>query len=613
AAVWVPLAFEPGQRNSPMHWRTVRGRLREGTSVQQAMAQLAAADRAISPPALVSQPGRTIEVRRLDEWLVGSRLRRTVIVAFGAALLVLLIACANVANLLLARGATRRRELAVRAALGAGRARLVAQLLTESVVLCALGGGAGLALAYGLLGAAGPLVREALPPTADVRLDLRVLAFTGATVVAVALGVGILPALQTRFGALAGWLNQGARGSSGRQARVRRLIVVGEVALSLVLVCGAGLLLRSLLRLQAVESGIRIAGVVAIDASLPENLYPSADAAARAFAAIAERVEAAPGVRRAAFTSHLPLRWIGNGEGMQVGSGEMFGVRFKRVDPGYFDAFDIPVVAGRGVTRRDTPGARRVVVLNEPLAARVAEQAGVADPIGQVVRLTFPAYGKPESDAGAFEVVGVIRPERVDAPGRPDPPVAYVAMAQVPTAAATLIVRVDGDAATAIGGVREAVREVAPGLPLGEVTTMTEVREGTFAGTTRPAWIIGAFAAVATLLAALGLYGVLAHMVAARRREIGIRMALGAGRGEVVSGILGGAAALLLGGMAAGLVGAVAFTRVLAGLLFDVSPLDPVALAAACAATLAVGLLAAYLPASRAAGVDPVAVLREEG
>ncbi|MGH8639271.1 MAG: FtsX-like permease family protein, partial [Burkholderiales bacterium] len=524
------------------------------------------------------------------------------------------IACANVANLLLAKGVARRKEMAVRTALGAGRGRLVAQLLTESLVLCLLGAAAGVAVAFLLIRAAAPVLLQSLPYTADVSLDLRVFAFAAAVALGVAMLVGALPSVQTSFGNLLQSLNRSARGSSGAHDGIRRTIVIAEVALSLVLVCGAILLFRSLLKLQQLETGVRIENIITMSVDLPMHTYGTPERAALFYESVAQRLEAAPGVAQAALTTHLPLRWIGNGEGLKAaGSDEMVNVRFKRVDPGYFNTLGIPLLAGRGITNRDRAGAPRVAAINEALAARLADAAGMKDPVGQTVTLGCPYYVKKGALMADVEIVGIIRSERVDDPGSPDPPVVYVPLAQVPRPDIKLIVRTQAEPAFVLSGIREAVREIDPNLPLGDIATMQQVRERTLSGASRPAWVIGVFAAVAAILAALGLYGVLSHAVTQQRRDIGIRMALGARSSDVVSHVLRKALLMVAAGLVFGIFGAVALTRVMENLLFEVSPLDPVALSVACISMTLIGLVAGFLPASRAARVDPMKTLRDEG
>ena len=611
---WKPLIFTPDQRSLKVHWLTVYGRLRGGATLTQARERMQAIHAALTADASSEDREAAIAIEPLARLLVGAGLQRSISVAFGAVAMVLLIACANVANLLLAKGATRRRELAVRAALGAGRCRLVGQLLTESLVLCLLGGMAGIVVADLLIRVAIPMLSESIPFTAAVTLDFRVLAFAGAIAVAVALLAGTLPAMQTAFGNLAESLNRSARGSSGAHSGMRRAIVIGEVALSLVLVSGALLLLRSLLKLQGLDTGVRIENVITMSVDLPIGAYRTPQQAALFYQAAAERLQAAPGVAQVGISTALPLQWIGNGEAMKVaGLEKLVRVRFKRVDPGYFRALGIPLLAGRGITSRDLDGAPRVVVINEALAARLADAAGLKDPVGKTVRVSCPGYVDTELFMPQVEIAGVIRNERVASPGYPDPPVVYVPLAQVPSPQVKLIVRTRAEAAAVMPAIREAVREIDSNLPLGDVATMEQVRERSLSGSSRPAWLIGAFAAIALLLTGIGLYGVVSHAVTQQRREIGIRMALGARASDVLSQVLWNALSMVAVGLAFGMLGAFGLTRVMKNLLFEISPLDPAALTVACVFMTLIGLLAGFLPAARAARVDPVTTLRDEG
>ena len=610
AEFWKPLVFTPEQRTRNYHWLTVYGRLHAGATLDQAREQMRAIRAALADVTSIYKREWTIDVERLARLLVGDNLRRSITIAFGAVALVLLIACANVANLLLAKGAARSKEMAIRTALGAGRGRLLGQLLTESLVLCLLGGAAGVAVASLLIRGAARFLSQSLPYTADVGLDLRTLAFAAAVALGVALLVGALPSFRN----LPLALHRSVRGSSGAHIKVRRAIVIGEVAVSLVLVSGALLLFMSLFNLQQVETGIRTENVITMSVDLPLNAYPTPQRAALFYESAAERLAAAPGVAQAAITTHLPLQSIGSGEGLWVaGIDEAVNVRFKRVDPGYFATLGIPVLAGRGVTDRDRNGAPRVVVINQALAARLADVTGIRNPVGQRARLGCPYYVEKGVLVADVGIVGVIRGERIDAPGRPDPPVAYVPLAQVPHPKVRLIVRTQADPVSVVPAIREAIRQIDPNLPLGDVATMQEVRGRMLSGTSRPAWLIGAFAAVAVLLAALGLYGVLSHAVTQQRREIGIRMALGARSSDVLSHILRNALAMIMVGLVLGMLGVFALTRVMKSLLFQVSPLDPFALAVACVSMTLIGLLAGFIPASRAARVDPVTTLRDEG
>ncbi len=614
AVFWKPLVFTAGQLTRDFHWLRVTGRLRAGASLEQArdeMRTIGAGLADVNPP---WKKGWSAAVDPFGRQLVGDSLRRTIYVVFGAVLMVLFIACANVANLLLAKGVAREKEMAVRAALGASRGRLIAQLLTESLTLCVLGGMAGVAIAYLLMRAALPLLSPSLPFTADAVLDLRVLGFAAAVALGVSLLVGLLPSLRTSFGKLTPSLNQASRGSSGSHAFVRRAIVAGEVAVSLVLICGALLLFRSLLNLRSVNAGVRIENVITMSVDLPSAKYPASESAVQFVEAVIERLHAVPGVERAAAASDVPLEGVRDGEVMLApGFPGGVNVSFKRVHPEYFSALGIPVLSGRGFGAGDRAGAPRVVVLNQELARRVSERFGMADPVGKVVRVSTSDYVKKQSTLKDVEIVGVIRSERVGNLHDPDRPVVYVPIAQAPTQEVRLIVRTRGDASAALPGIREAIRQIDPRLPLGRVSTMEQVKERNLSGTKQPAWVIGAFAVVAALLAALGLYGVLAQTVLQQRREIGIRMALGATSRDVLSHVLRNAMTMVAVGLALGLAGAFALTRVMKSLLFQVSALDPIAFVIACSAMALVGLLAGFLPASRATRVDPVTVLRDEG
>jgi len=619
AGFWTPITFAPEQRTRDYHWLGAVGRLRAGVTLEQAREEM----RAVSAGLSIQQPEFkrkwSVALDPFDQDLVNGTLRQSIVVAFGAVVMVLLIAAANIANLLLARGVARRKEMSVRAALGATRGRLVAQVLTESLVLCTFGGLAGVGLAYLLINSAVPLLSLSLPSTASVALDWRVMGFAAIAAIGVALLVGLLPALQLSSGRLSQVMNLASRGSSSREG-VRRLIVVAEVAVSLILICGAMLMFKSLLKLQRVDAGVRIDNVITMSVDLSLATYPDAERAVRFVEQVAERLRAIPGVEQAAVSTDLPLRGVRQGNVLTVpGGGETIGARFKRVDPDYFAALDIPMLAGRSFSPRDRAGAPRVAIVNETLARRLAERLGLTDParvVGRVIPLAKPLYenrGQTGTSEDA-EIVGMIRNERVNDLETPIQEVIYVALLQSPRREIKLIVRTRSDPASAMPAIRAAVGEIDPRLPLGDVRTMEQVKQLSLSGRSEPAWIIGAFAAIAALLAALGLYGVLAHAVNQRRREIGIRMALGARTGDVLAHVLRNAAGMVLIGLAIGLAAALALTRVvMKALLFEVSALDPLAFSVAAGAIMLVGLFAALVPASRASRVDPVSALRSEG
>lgn len=611
---WKPLIFTPEQRTRSAHWLPVMGRLRIGVSLEQAQEEMLAIDAQLTELSPAWKRDWSVMVEPYDQRLFYGNLQESIFLAFGAVALVLLIACANVTNLLLARGAARKKELSVRAALGAGRGRLIRQLLTEGLVLCLLGAVAGAVLAGVLSRLVLPLVFRSLPPTAELGVDLRVLAFTMAVTLPVFLLVSFIPSLQTSFVKLSRALNQVSRGTSFSREGLRRAIVVVEVAISLVLICGAALLFKSLLNLQQVDTGVRIENVITMALDLPLTAYPTANSAAQFYKAVVERVEATPGVEHASLSTDLPLQDVWQGEAMLPMDYESdITVRYKRVDPNYFGALGIPVIVGRGISDRDTAQTSRIVVVNEALAELVGDSFGFSDVVGEKVYMSDPAYVRMEGGLSETQIVGIIRSERVGQLGKDDPPVAYVALAQSPTRRIRLIVHTQGEPAALMHGLREAVTQVDPVLAVGDVSTMEQVREGNLSGASQSSSVIGAFAVLAALLAALGLYGVLSHVVTQRRREVGIRMAMGADTGDVLSLILRNGMSMIVAGLALGIIGAVALTRVMGSFLFEVSVLDPVAFALASALMLMVGLLACSIPAARAARVDPVRVLRDEG
>jgi putative ABC transport system permease protein len=613
AEFWKPLVFTPTELGSGEHWLAVAGRLRAGTSLAQAEHEMRAVHAFLARGFPDGQKKWSVLIEPFDLRLVDDGLRRALYVAFGAVGVVLLIACSNVANLLLAKGAARSKEMAVRAALGASRGRLFRQLLSETLVLCLLGTAAGLLAASYLIGAAVPRLPRAIPSTAVVRLDYRVFAFAAAAAVGVTLLVGLLPSLRTASGTLSIALNRSSRGASSARERLRQIVVVAEVAMSLVLICGALLLFRSLLNLQRVDLGVQVENIVMLSTDLSAARYPTPASAAVFYRTIVERLQAVPGVERVSLADDAPLEGAG-GENIRLpGGAESLLVRYKRVGPGYFRALEIPIVAGREFTAADHAGAMPVTVISQELARRLSDRFGISDPIGRVVNLPTLGY-----DRGAtridMHVIGVIRGERVQGSLRlPMEPVAYVPLTQSPRREINLIVRTTGQPGTSVPAIRQAVRQLDGRLALSRVRTMAEIRrQRSLSGTTEPAWVIGTFAAIAALLAGLGLYGVLAHTVLQQRREIGIRMALGATGREVVSHVLRNAGLMIVFGLVTGVAGAAAATRVLSGLLFGVSPLDPAVVLSAGGVMALVGLAAAAVPASRAARIDPIEMLRSD-
>jgi putative ABC transport system permease protein len=609
---WKPLIFTAAQRSSGNHWLTVYGRLRTGVTLSEARSEMQSMYAAMMQTMPANDRGGAIVVEPFARLLVGPNLHRSIWIAFGAVFLVLLIACANAANLLFAHGATRGTELAVRAALGAGRGRLTAQLLTETAVLCLFGGMGGIALARLLIGLATPLITQSLPFTAVVRINFQVLVFAAAVVFFVVLLAGVFPALRASSGDLAGSLKQAVRGTATASARVRRTLVIGELALSLILVSGALLLIKSLVKLQQLDTGVRIDNIVTASIDLPMQAYRTPEKAALFYDALTERLRSGTPVEKVGLSTYLPLQWVSNGESIQIpGAQRLLHVRLKRVDPGYFGTLDIPILSGRGITAQDRSGMERVVVINQALAASLANEAGITHPVGKTIRLSSVDYSGTNPLMLDVQIAGVIRSERTSSPGRPDPAVVYVPLAQSPSPNIKILVRTRNEVTSIVPAIRDALHQIDPNLPLGDIATLQQVRDETLSPASRPAWLVGGFAFIAILLAAIGLYGLISHSVTQQRREIGIRMALGARSTDVLSQILRVALLTVLISVAFGLLGTFLLTRVLRGMLFEVSPLDPFMLAAACISMVLIGLLAGFPPARRATRVDPAVTLRD--
>jgi predicted permease len=418
--------------------------------------------------------------------------------------------------------------------------------------------------------------------------------------------------LRASSGDLAGSLKQAVRGTATASAGVRRTLVIGELALSLILVSGALLLIKSLVKLQQLDTGVRIENVVTASIDLPTQAYRTPQKAALFYDALTERLRSGTPVEKVGLSTYLPLQWVSNGESIQIpGAQRLLHVRLKRVDPGYFGTLDIPILSGRGITAQDRSGMERVVVINQALAASLANEAGITHPVGKTIRLSSVDYSGTNPLMLDVQIAGVIRSERTSSPGRPDPAVVYVPLAQSPSPNIKILVRTRNEVTSIVPAIRDALHQIDPNLPLGDIATLQQVRDETLSPASRPAWLVGGFAFIAILLAAIGLYGLISHSVTQQRREIGIRMALGARSTDVLSQILRVALLTVLISVAFGLLGTFLLTRVLRGMLFEVSPLDPFMLAAACISMVLIGLLAGFPPARRATRVDPAVTLRD--
>ncbi len=586
---------------------TVLGRLAPGVTLAEAEAETDLI--AVRLAEANDGDGQNVDARLvpLHEELVGD-VRPVLLLLLGAVGLVLLIACANIANLLLARSTARAREVAVRAALGAGRGRLVRQFMTESVLLALAAGGIGLLVSIWGVEALVRLVPAGVPRLSEIGVDGAVLLFTLAVSLLTGAAFGLVPALQASRPDLQASLKEGSRGA-GEGRRSRRFsgaIVVAEVALSLVLLCAAGLFLKSLVRLLSVDPGFRPENLLVMRIDLPESRYPDLDQRRAFFREITGRVSTLPGVASAATALAHPFSGMAATlhfyvEGRPDAGGEDLATEYQPVSPGYFRTMGIPLVGGRAFTERDDAEAPRVVVINEAMARW---QWPGEDPIGRRI-----AVGDP---SGMMEIVGIVGDVRhfgLESAPRPE---VYISCLQDPWPFMALVVRAQVDPLSLTGAVRDQVLAVDPEQAVYAVSTFERVIEQSTRQRRFTTLLLGIFTGVALLLALVGIYGVMSNAVSQRAREIGIRMALGARRSEVLRLVMGWGLRMVLRGTVVGLAGALALGQLLSSLLFGISPADPIVLASVVLVLIAASALAAYLPAHRASRVDPVVALRNE-
>ncbi|MGE3274139.1 MAG: ABC transporter permease [Vicinamibacterales bacterium] len=622
AEVWLPLRFDADdlatQRGA--HYLSVVGRVDAGQTPAAARADL----RGIASRLAVAYPSQdrdqTVSVHGLRDALVG-RVRPAMLVLVGAVGFVLLIVCVNVAGLVLTRAVGRSRELAIRAAVGADRPRLLRSLLVESAVLAAAGGTAGLLLAVwgtALIARANADANLGVPLLDQAHVDGTVLLFTALLSLAVAVLFGAVPAWQaSRVGDVVSRLREeggGATGNRGRQ-RARGGLIVLETALAVVLLVGAGLLARSFARLAAVDTGVDPRGVQTFTFSLPDSRYPEPRQRAAFVESLLTRLRQRPGVEAVGGTIGLPLTSysyyfstsIVDGQRLPDEEQDRLSVQLRVVTPGYFEAVGMRLLRGRGFTDADRLNTSQVMVVSEA-AARLLWPGDV--PLGHELRLgTRLGLG---GDRVGGQVVGVVNDVLDDGPASEPEPTVYLAHAQYPMDGLTMAIRTAGEPSAVIPPAREILASLDPDLPLFEVRSLAQVASGATAQPRLLMLVLAVFAGTAVLLAAIGLYGVLAHAVAARTREIGIRIALGARRGDVVAMIVGQAGRLAVAGVALGALAAVFATRLLSSLLYGVEHTDLVTYAAVTGGLTLVALGASWLPARRAARIDPATTLRTD-
>jgi putative ABC transport system permease protein len=587
-------------------------RLRDGVSFEQAESDMKNIAAALEKEFPERDAGWSITLVPVHEQMV-DQIRPALRVLGGAVGLVLLIACVNVANLLLARGAVRARELGLRAALGAKRGRLIRQLITESLLLGSLGGIAGLALAWGFHRGLLALVANRIPvPRLDqVALDLPVLAFTIVLAMATGLVFGFIPAVIASRDLNDSMREGGRHGAGPRSRRALATLVIAEVALSLVLLAGAGLLIRSFMRLQAIDPGFVSNGVLTARVQVPGSRYPNGRQSSAFYSNVVERIAALPGVQDAAAVSFLPLSGPGIGTSFypadrpEPAAGEAPTTEVRPVTPRFFKTMGIPFVAGRDFGLADGGDAKPVAIVSEALARRYLTGE---NPIGKPLHVNIGS----RPGGTDYEIVGVVRDIRIASLDGEIRPAVYLPHTQLPIGVMTFVARTPGDPQSLITSVAGAVHALDAELPVAEVRTMDEVVDATLARPRVIAVLLTAFALMALALAGVGVYGVMAYSVAQRTREIGVRMALGATPQSVFRLVLGEGLRLVTIGVAAGLVAAGALTRLVETLLYDTPPLDPVTFALTAAVLMLVATLASYVPARRGTSVAPIEALRAE-
>ncbi len=614
AELWIPLApvgeFQELFSARGSYWLTIIGRLKPGVTRAAGQSEMDAIAARLEQE-YPANAGIGIRLAPLHEELVGD-VKRPLLVLLGAVCFVLLIACANVANLLLARAASRQRELAIRAALGADRRRLVRQLLTESVVLGLLGGAAGLMLATFSTDLLQTLAPAELPRLSDIAIDRQVLAYAAAASVFTSLLFGLLPALHaSRRDSIAHLKEGGRTGTDGRRGgRLRAALAVAELAVALVLLVGAGLLIRTVIALNSEDPGFATRGVLAVRLDLPSAAYGEPGRINGFYEQLIERLDALPGVESAAagsslLLSRLPASASINIEGRPPlpANARNVPVPYDSVTPEYFSTLQIPLRRGRMLTRADGAQSQQVVMVNETFVRRFFPGE---DPLGH--RVTFADPSRP--GARWQTIVGVVADTKRGGFEREPWAETYFPMSQAPERRAFVLLRTKGDPITLVAEAQNAVWSVDRNQAIASIRTVPELLAQRELNRRFTTLLLGVFASVALALAILGTYGVIAHGTAQRTQEIGIRIALGADRRMILRMVLLGGLRIAAAGLAIGVLGALALTRVLSGLLFGVSARDPLTFVVVPGALLVVALAACWIPARRAMQVEPVSALR---
>jgi putative ABC transport system permease protein len=615
ADMWTLFAVRRSPEQRRQHYMQVIGRLKPGMTIEQARADMTGVAERIASVAPDTNAGWGVTIEPLRQAIVGPELRTTSLMLAGVVAFVLLMACANVANLLLARGLGRSREIAVRAALGGSRRRIVQQLLTESLLLASMGGACGLALAWATVRVAPTIIpRGTLPQAIVLSFDVRVALVAALITLATALLFGVVPSWQAAAVPLAEMTSAGGRGSTRSTGGVRAALVVGEVAAAVLLLAGAGLLVRTLMALNTIDPGFRAEKVLTLQLGLPLNRYASTDKLLAFYQASEREVSAIPGVKSAAFGGSLPLDGWDIGQGFRVPGAppvepaRMPSAHYQIVSSAYFLTLGIDVLRGRPFGEHDTARSQQVCIVNEEFVRRHLDGR---DPIGTTIGVQNMAM-IGASELVPREIVGVIR-QVAEEPGEKERAVEiYVPITQNPWFSASLSVQTAGEPLSVLPAVKAAIARVDKDQPLTRVRTMEEVAAEATSQPRFRAELVGVFALLALVLAAVGIFGVLAYSVGQRAREFGIRVALGARSHDVLRLVLGGALKMTAAGIAVGLVAAALLTRLLGTLLFAVQPTDASTFIGAAVVLTASALLACAVPAWRATHVDPAVTLRQD-
>jgi putative ABC transport system permease protein len=606
AEYWQPIALNPANATRGGHYIGVVARMKAGVGLDQAGAEMRTIAERLAQQYPDSSAGESAEVVALHEQVVGT-VRPALLTLFAAVGVVVLIACANVANLLLVRASVREKEVAIRAALGAARGRLAMQMAIESLVLAMAGGAFGVLLAYLAIPAIQTLGASSIPRVADVAIDARVLAFAAAAALLTGLLFGLVPAWQASRAGAGAVLKEGGRSSAGSGGRwLRSGLLVAEVALSIVLLVGATLLLRSFARLMHVDPGFSPERVLAFQVALPQTSYAEDPGRLTFFDRLVERLEALPGVARAGLVQTLPMR------GGYVLSfaiqgrpparpGEEPSAHHRVVTPGFFETLGIPVRRGRVFDARDSATAKMVAVVDEAFAARHFPNE---DPLGRGLDIG-------NGTDGFYEIVGVVGNVHYNGLDATAAPTMYVPLAQDVFSTVWVLAAVErGDPAQLVGSARQTLRDLDRRLPAYSINPLAAIVSESVADRRFSMLLLALFAGLALFLAAVGLYGVVSYTVSQRTREIGLRMAIGAQPKDVLRMVIGGGMKLAAIGVVLGLGAAVALAGLIESLLFDVAPSDPASYAATSGLLLAIAALACYIPARRAMRVDPIVTLQ---